>query len=255
MNTTVHYSEYKRKIVFVTGAASGIGLAQARAFLAQDAFVFAFDCQERQLKILKEQYPISFAYFTGDVCQPNDLSDAVEQCTENFGSIDILLNTVGILDDFLPLLETEEELFDRLFEVNVKSFFRLTQLVLPTMLAKKQGVILSMSSIAGFVAGGGGMAYTMSKHAIVGFIKQLALDYADQGIQVCGMAPGAIQTPMNAADFMGEGEMAKKVAAETPVKRWAQPEEVANVTLFLASQQASYMQGSIVTIDGGWTLK
>lgn len=77
----------------------------------------------------------------------------------------------------------------------------------------------------------------------------------DQGIQVCGMAPGAIQTPMNAADFMGEGEMAKKVAAETPVKRWAQPEEVANVTLFLASQQASYMQGSIVTIDGGWTLK
>lgn len=239
----------------MTGAASGIGLAQARAFLAQEAFVFAFDCQETALKNLKKQYPASFTYFIGDVCLQNDLSAAVEQCTQTFGSVDILLNTVGILDDFLPLLETDEVLYDRLFDINVKSFFRLTQLVLPDMLAKKRGVILSMSSIAGFVAGGGGMAYTMSKHAIVGFIKQLALDYADQGIQVCGLAPGAIQTPMNAADFVGEGEIAKKVAAETPVKRWAQAEEVANVTLFLASQQASYMQGSIVTIDGGWTLK
>lgn len=99
------------------------------------------------------------------------------------------------------------------------------------------------------------IAYTTAKHAIVGFTKQLALDVADQGISVKGIAPGAIQTPMNAADFAGDGKMAQWVAEETPVKRWAQPEEVAALTLFLASPQASYLQGAIVPIDGGWTLK
>ena len=79
--------------------------------------------------------------------------------------------------------------------------------------------------------------------------------YADQGIHVNGIAPGAIETPMNAADFAGEGLMAKQVAEETPLKRWAQPKEVADLTLFLASKQANYMQGTIIPIDGGWTLK
>ncbi len=103
------------------------------------------------------------------------------------------------------------------------------------MIRRKSGTIINMASIAGLVAGGGGIAYTSAKHAIVGFTKQLALDYAEQGIRVKGIAPGAIQTPMNAADFEGEGEMAEWVANETPVKRWAQPEEVAELTLFLAS--------------------
>ena len=123
------------------------------------------------------------------------------------------------------------------------------------MLEQGNGTIITMTSIAGLVAGGGGVAYTMSKHALVGFIKQLALDYADQGIHVNGIAPGAIETPMNAADFAGEGLMAKQVAEETPLKRWAQPKEVADLTLFLASKQANYMQGTIIPIDGGWTLK
>lgn len=109
-----------------------------------------------------------------------------------------------------------------------------------------------MASIAGLIAGGGGIAYTSAKHAIVGFTKQLALDYAGQGIRVKGIAPGAIQTPMNAADFEGKGEMAEWVANETPVKRWAQPEEVAELTLFLPLlKQATYKErSSQSTADG-----
>ena len=136
-----------------------------------------------------------------------------------------------------------------------KSMYRLTQLLLPEMLQRTSGTIINMASIAGYVAGGGGVAYTSAKHAIIGFTKQLALDYASQGICVKGIAPGAIQTPMNAADFAGDGEMAEWVANETPVKRWAKPEEVAELTLFLATPQASYIQGAIVPIDGGWLLK
>lgn len=251
----VIYSEFRNQVVFVTGSASGIGAAQATAFLEQGAKVFGFDRQATGLQNLKERYPVNFDYTIGDVRTPANLKQAVEQCNQVFGSIDILLNTAGILDGYKPLLETTEELFDTIFEVNVKSFFTLTKMVLPQMLAKQRGIVIPMSSIAGIVAGGGGMAYTMSKHAIAGFIKQLALDYADQGIRVNGIAPGAIDTPMNAADFAGDGEMAKKVAAETPVKRWAKPEEVAALTLFLASSQASYLQGDIIPIDGGWIIK
>ena len=153
------------------------------------------------------------------------------------------------------MLETDEALWDRIFAVNVKSMYRLTQLLLPEMLQRTSGTIINMASIAGYVAGGGGVAYTSAKHAIIGFTKQLALDYASQGICVKGIAPGAIQTPMNTADFAGDGKMAEWVANETPVKRWAKPEEVAELTLFLATPQASYIQGAIVPIDGGWLLK
>lgn len=252
---SIHYTEFQDKIVFVTGAASGIGLAQARAFLAQGAKVFALDVQDTGFSSLKASYKENFAYAIGDVREKDVLIAGVDQCNILFGVIDILLNTVGVLDDYLPLLETSDDEYDRVFSTNVKSFFQLTHLVLPQMLEKDRGVIVSMTSIAGFVAGGGGIAYTMSKHAIVGFVKQLALDYANQGIQISGIAPGAIETPMNQADFAGDGQMAKQVADETPVKRWAKPEEVADLTLFLASEKASYMQGNIVPIDGGWTLK
>ena len=122
------------------------------------------------------------------------------------------------------------------------------------MKAQKSGVIINMASIAGLVAGGGGIAYTASKHAIVGLTKQLAIDEAKSGIQVLGIAPGAIDTPMNARDFTeNDGQMAKWVANETPAKRWATADEVAELTLCLASPKASYMTGAIVSIDGGWT--
>ena len=249
------YTDLAGQVVFVTGAASGIGAAQAVAFLEQKAFVFGFDLQMGKMVDLLEAYPEQFFAYTGDVCQKETLEAAVRACHTKFGPVSILLNTAGILDAYKPLLETDERLWDQIYEVNVKSMFRLTKLLLPEMLAKNKGTIINMASIAGFVAGGGGIAYTSAKHAIVGFTKQLALDYAPQGIRVKAIAPGAIQTPMNAADFVGTGEMAEWVANETPVKRWAQPEEVAELTLFLATPQASYLQGAIIPIDGGWLLK
>ncbi|MGX7174210.1 3-oxoacyl-ACP reductase [Enterococcus ratti] len=249
------YRDLIEQVVFVTGAASGIGQAQAKAFLEQGAFVFGFDQQLGKMEEMSVQYSETFAYFLGNITEKKLVMKAIEQCHHKFGSITVLLNTAGILDDYHPLLETEEALWDQIFNSNVKSMYQLTRLVLPEMLEQKSGTIINMASIAGIVAGGGGIAYTSAKHAIIGFTKQLALDYAAQGIRVKGIAPGAIQTPMNAADFAGKGEMAEWVANETPVKRWAQPEEVAELTLFLATPQASYIQGAIVPIDGGWLLK
>lgn len=246
--------DFSKKIIFVTGAASGIGATQAQAFLTTGAYVFGFDRQKQEMQTLQNNYPERFAFFMGDVCEKRELQAAIRKCHEVFGTVDILLNTAGVLDNYLPLHETEEELWSLIINTNVNSMFTLTKLLLPELL-ENQGTVINMASIAGLVAGGGGIAYTTSKHAIVGFTKQLALDYAAKGLHVNAIAPGAINTPMNQADFAGDGQMAKWVAEETPVKRWADPKEVAYATLFLASDETRYMQGNILPIDGGWLLK
>ncbi|CAM3154231.1 3-oxoacyl-ACP reductase [Lactococcus hircilactis] len=227
------------KKVLVTGSSSGIGQAQIRAFRKAGANVIGVDLHS--------------GTETDFVCDLSVLTE-VESIAKSIGSIDILCNTAGILDQYCTLENTSAVLWDHVLKTNLYSMFYLIQQFLPKMKAQKSGVIINMASIAGLVAGGGGIAYTASKHAIVGLTKQLAIDEAKSGIQVLGIAPGAIDTPMNARDFTeNDGQMAKWVANETPAKRWATADEVAELTLFLASPKASYMTGAIVPIDGGWT--
>lgn len=249
------FEEFKRQTVFITGAASGIGYAQATLFLENGANVALFDQQELGLKKLKELFPSQVVYTVGSVKNQRDVQLAVEKTQTEFKRIDILCNTAGVLDGFKTTLETDEVLWDHIFDTNVKGTYFVTKAVLPSMVEKQQGIIINMASIAGLISGGGGVAYTASKHAIVGFTKQLSYDYIKQGIRVNAIAPGAIQTPMNAADFKGDGEMAKWVAKETPAGRWADPKEVAQLTLFIASATASYMHGNIIQLDGGWMNK
>lgn len=230
------------KRVLITGVSSGIGLAQARAFLENGCAVYGVD------KGIKPDLSGDFHFLELDLT--HDLSPVFTFCP----SVDILCLTAGILDDFKPLLKSRDEEINQVFSINVMANIRLTRHYLQNMVTKQAGIIITMCSIASFIAGGGGLAYTTSKHALAGFTRQLALDYAKDGIQVFGIAPGAVQTAMTAADFEAGG-LAEWVASETPVGRWSQPEEVAYLTLFLASGKASYMQGEIVKIDGGWSLK
>lgn len=211
--------------------------------------MFGLDQSTGQMVRLQKQYPEQFKF------QQLDLTDLATVMTTiaPLERVDILLNTAGVLDDYLPIEDTSLTLWQRILNNNVTSMFNVTKTVLPKM--DKSGVIVNMASIAGMVAGGGGIAYTASKHAIIGFTKQLAIDCAPKGIRVNGIAPGCIDTPMNAKDFADGGEVAQAVAQEVPVKRWAKPEEVASVTVFLASQAASYLQGVIIPVDGGWIAK
>lgn len=254
----MHFHEYNERTIFITGAASGIGQAQAIAFVTQGANVVGFDLNTAGLADTIEKTANlagKFAAYPGDVSNKNEIISAIEKTNELFGTIHILLNTAGILDNYTPTLETTEELWDRVLSVNLKGIFLVTNQVLPQMLKQKHGVIINMASIAGMVAGGGGAAYTASKHAIIGYTKQLDYDYIKQGIRANAIAPGAIQTPMNAADFADNGKVAAWVAKETPAGRWAKPEEVASLTLFLASEQADYIHGTAMAIDGGWLEK
>lgn len=247
---------FRGKVVIVTGVASGIGLAEAKLFLAEGARVWGVDIQEaEQVKLLETKYEALFSFVQCDVREKTALATLTELVIKDSKRIDIVLNTAGILDAYQPSLETSEEEWDNVMATDLKSMFLLTNNCLPYMLEQKHGVFVNMASIAGLVAGGGGAAYTAAKHAIIGYTKQLDYDYAAQGIRANCIAPGAINTPMNQADFAGDGQMAKEVAAQTPALRWAQPEEVASLALFLASDGSDYIHGAVVPIDGGWIEK
>ena len=233
-------SEFQGKTVLVTGVASGIGKAQAYAFLDAGAEVIGVDCQKADF-----EHPY-FKFYLLDITDEQSVSLLKEL------NIDILCNTAGVLDDFLPTLETDYAMFQRVMAVNVTGLYLVTNAVLPQMLNKKQGVIINMASIASLIPGGGGASYTASKHAVYGYTKQLAYDYAHQGIRVNALAPGAVNTPMVAADFAGDGKIAQAVISQVPQKRYATPEEIADVTLFIASDAARYICGDIIPIDGGW---
>ena len=230
------------KTVLVTGVSSGIGRAQARLFLENGWHVYGVDQSKKP-------------NLTGDFhFLQQDLTLALQSVFNWCPQVDVLCNTAGVLDDYKPLLEQTAQEIQEIFEINYVTPVELTRYYLTQMLKKQSGIIINMCSIASSLAGGGGHAYTSSKHALAGFTKQLALDYAEQGVQVFGIAPGAVKTSMTATDFE-PGGLAQWVADETPIKRWIEPEEVAELTLFLASGKAQSMQGEIVKIDGGWSLK
>ncbi|WHX25694.1 3-oxoacyl-ACP reductase [Virgibacillus halodenitrificans] len=255
MKSKMRFPEFNGKTVFVTGAASGIGRAQAMAFLENGANVVGFDLVGKGLNEIFQQYEDQFSFVEGSVAEKKAVEKAVQHALAKFGRIDILLNTAGVLDGYAKTLDTDEALWDRIMNTNIKGTYFVTNAILPHMIENASGVIVNMASIAGLVAGGGGAAYTASKHAIIGYTKQLDLDYCREGVRANAIAPGAIQTPMNAADFAGDGAMADWVASETPAGRWAQPEEVAGLTLFLASNAADYIHGAVMPMDGGWTIK
>ncbi|MGT2908214.1 3-oxoacyl-ACP reductase [Streptococcus dentiloxodontae] len=230
------------KRVLITGVSSGIGLAQARLFLENGCAVYGVD------KADSPDLSGDFHFLKLDI--RGELAALYDFAPE----ADILCSTAGILDGYKPLLEQTDQEMDDIFAVNFFAAAKLIRYYLTKMAEKQSGIIINMCSVASFLAGGGGAAYTASKHALAGLTRQIALDYADKGIQVFGIAPGAVKTAMTQADFE-PGGLADWVAQETPIKRWTDPEEIAELTLFLASGKAQSMQGEIIKIDGGWSLK
>ena len=229
--------------VLITGVSSGIGLAQARLFLKNGCAVYGVDKSEAP-DIQEENFHFLQLDITGNLAA---LFDVVPD-------VDILCNTAGILDAYKPLLAISDDEIADVFQTNFFATVAITRHYLAKMVERQAGIIINMCSIASFMAGGGGAAYTASKHALAGFIRQLALDYAKDKVQVFGIAPGAVKTAMTASDFE-PGGLADWVAQETPIGRWSSPDEIAELTGFLASGKASSMQGEIVKIDGGWSLK
>lgn len=177
------YPEFEGKVVVMTGVSSGIGLEQTKAFLQAGAIVYGADIKESvEIKEVEQKFP-TLSFQQVDIRKKKIFTCGQENKKE-LSTVDILLNTAGILDNYAPTLDTSEEQWDNIFNTNLKSMFLLTNEILPIMLKQKHGVIVNMASIAGLVAGGGGAAYTAAKHGIIGYTKQLAYDYADKELEL-----------------------------------------------------------------------
>ena len=239
------------KVAIVTGAASGMGRAGVEAFAAEGARVVIADLNEE----MAEEVAAGIVSTGGtalalrtDVTKEQDLEDLVSRSVAEYGQIDVLVNNAGVFDKYATSLETSESRWDFIFDINLKSVFNLTNLVLPGMIERGMGSIVNIASVAGLVAGKGGAAYTASKHAVIGYTKHLAATYGKDGIKINAICPGTISTPLIAAS------LADIPTDAIPLKRFGAAVEVAELAVFLASDEARFMQGAMVPIDGGFTI-
>ena len=241
--------------VIVTGAASGIGRAVATLFAKAGDRVAVIDRSKEGLDNTASEIGAAAA-FELDVSDSAAVSRTVAQAREALGPVNVLCNVAGVLDDYAPATETSDELWQKIIGVNLSGPFYMSRATIPAILESGGGAIVNIASISAFVAGGGGAAYTSSKHGVLGLTRQLAFDYGNKGIRVNAVCPGATRSGMTEYLFTDEGRNPHVDAAiaGTPAGRWAQPEEIGKLVMWLASDDASFVHGAAYIVDGGWTI-
>jgi 3-oxoacyl-[acyl-carrier protein] reductase len=241
--------------VIVTGAASGIGKAVATLFTKAGDRVAVLDRSKDALQQVADEIGATAAIDV-DVSDSAAVTAAVAAAKQALGSVNVLCNVAGVLDDYTPATETSDELWDKVIGVDLSGPFYTARAAIPAILEAGGGAIVNIASISSFVAGGGGAAYTAAKHGVLGLTRQLAFDYGSKGIRANAVCPGATRSGMTEYLFSDEGRNAHVDAAiaGTPAGRWAAPEEIARLVVWLASDEASFVHGAAYVVDGGWTI-
>ncbi len=239
------------KVALVTGASRGIGKAIAQRFVNEGARVaFTYLSSEEKAKALEAELTAGSGEakgFKSNAAIYDDATKLVDDVVEAFGTIDIVVNNAGITRDNLLMRMTEEH-WDEVIQINLKSIFNLTKAVQRTMLKARSGSIINMSSVVGVKGNAGQSNYAASKAGIIGFTKSIALELGSRNIRCNAIAPGFIETEMT-------GQLDEKVVEEwrnaIPLKRGGTPKDVADLTVFLASDMSAYITGQVVNVDGG----
>jgi 3-oxoacyl-[acyl-carrier protein] reductase len=242
-----------QKVCLITGAAQGIGLATARKFAREGAVLAICDLRQAGIDEAVQQCQAlgaKAAGFVVDVTQRNMVDAVVQRVKEQFGRIDVLVNNAGITQD-ARLQKMTIEQFDRVIDVNLRGVFHCAQAVADTMVAQGSGVILNASSVVGLYGNFGQTNYAATKFGVIGFTKTWSRELGPKGIRVNAVAPGFIQTPI--LDTIPE-KVIEDMKQRVPLHRLGTPEEIANVYAFLASDEASYVNGAVIEVSGGMTV-
>lgn len=238
------------KVAIVTGGARGMGEATVRAFVKEGAKVVIGDLLEEAGKALAAEFPEQTVFISMDVTKQADW-DAAVAAAEAMGPLNVLVNNAGIMQ-MASITDTTDEFYIKIFEVNQLGTFRGIRTVVEPMKKAGGGSIINVSSIDGLHSSAGLAAYSSTKWAVRGLTKNAAIELGQYGIRVNSVHPGGIYTAMGGADALSEEDMSAAVYHDFPIPRVGKPEEVANVTLFLATDEASYSTGSEFVADGGW---
>ena len=239
----------KDKVAIITGAANGIGFATAQRFTQEGAKVMIADVNPDAVKAAADRIPSSEAYVM-NVTDRASIESAVDQIMQRYGRIDILINNAGITQD-ARLVKMTEAQFDTVIDVNLKGVFNCTQLVVPHMLEAGKGAVVNASSVVGIYGNFGQTNYSATKFGVIGFTKTWARELGSKGIRVNAVCPGFIATEMVKA--MPENIL-QDIERRSWLGRLGAPEEIANVYLFLASDEASYVNGIALEASGGISL-
>lgn len=254
------------RVAIVTGAGSGNGLAIATAFAREGAAVTIgeYSPQRGESAASGIQASGEALFVQADVRSWQDMDHLVSETVQRFGRLDIMVNNAGVLDGYAACLDTSPELFDEVLAINLRGTFLGCKRALAEMVPAGYGKLINVSSVAGLVAMGGGLAYTTSKHAVVGLTRQLACEYGPHGIRSNAICPGTITTNLRdtSREILGAGapDMNRGLGAASPERirevvplgAKGTPEDVAQVAVFLASAESDYINGHMLVTDGGW---
>ena len=247
----------QQKVALVTGAGSGIGAAIADTFARAGAWVFVADRDFSGGSATVERIRQSGGkadYFELDVANVDACEEVARKVIAMAGRLDVLVNNAGV-GHVGTMVDTTVADLDRLYNVNVRGVFNVTKAFFPFMLERRSGVIVNIASIGGLVAVRDRLAYTVSKHAVVGLTRAMALDHAKDGIRVNAICPGRVETPFVSArlkEYPDPQKAYEEMCSTQPMGRMGRPEEIAAAALYLASDEASFYTGSTLTPDGGW---
>ncbi|WP_100011587.1 SDR family oxidoreductase [Lentibacillus sediminis] len=245
------------KVAVVTGAASGMGKAIAELYAKEGAKVIIADLNmegaEAAAKEISQNGQEAKAVQV-NVAKQEDIDNMIETTVSEYGTLDILVNNAGIMDGFEPVGEISDESWDLLFDVNTKGVMRAMRKAMPIFLEKGKGVIVNTASTGGLNGAHAGATYGATKHAVVGLTKNTGYMYAEKGIRCNAIAPGGVETNIGSSmKNVSEFGMSRTKAAQQVMPRTGKPEEIAQLALFLASDESSFINGTVVTADGGWT--
>lgn len=248
--------DFKGKVALVTGASTGIGLATATAFAEAGASVVLADLNPDTLHAATESLRTAGHRAIGvpcDVADEAQVAAMVERAVTVFGRLDVAFNNAGIAGPAGPFLEETAEAFDRVHAVNLRGVWACMQHELKQMRPQGDGAIVNCSSLGGLVGQSGRAAYHATKHAVIGLTKSAAIEYATLGIRINAVCPGVVETPMFAAMTATTPEAMETVLRDQPIGRLGRPEEIAAAVLWLCSPAASFVIGTAIPVDGGFT--
>lgn len=246
--------DYTGKVVLITGAASGIGRATALAFARQGARVVIGDVSEGAADTVAELQKLGreALFVRTDVSDPASVEALVQSTVEHFGRLDCAFNNAGMLPPSKDLADMSVEDFDKVIAIDLRGVFLCLKYEIQHMLKAGGGSIVNTASVAGLVADPQMSPYVAAKHGVIGLTKAAALDYAARGIRINALAPGLVATAMTRR-WLEDPTFKTALLANSPIGRPAEPEELADMVLFLSSPSASFITGQTFTVDGGQT--